>query len=69
MKKNQKFIKRITWLIAGLFAGTHFLAAQVGIVESVQGIMTGMKIDLQGCISQPIPWKSMISIFMPGSIG
>lgn len=69
MKKDQKFLKRITWLTVGLFAGIHFLTAQVGIVENAQLIMANMEIDLQDCISQPIPWKSMISIFMPASIG
>lgn len=69
MKKEQKFIKRITWLTAGFVAGIHFLAAQAGIVESIQLLVANVKIDLQDCISQPITWKTMISIFMPASIG
>lgn len=68
MKKEQKFIKRITWLTVSLVAGIHFLTAQVGIGEIVQQ-MVNMKTDLPGCISQPIPWKTMISIFIPAGIG
>lgn len=69
MKKNKEFIKKLTWHTAGFFAGIHFLTAQAGVVENVQLIMTNVKIDLQNYISQPIPWKTMISIFIPASIG
>ena len=69
MKREQNFIKRITWLTASLIAGFHFLAAPAVIVERIQLIVANVKIDLQDCISQPILWKTMVSIFMPASIG
>lgn len=69
MKRNKEFNKKLIWLTAGFFAGIHFLAAQAGMLESIQLIVPNVKLDLQDCISQPIPWKTMISILIPASIG
>ena len=69
MKNNQTFTRKMIWLLAGSFASIHFLTAQVGIAENLQHIVTNVKTGIEGCISQPIPWKSMISIFMPVRIG
>lgn len=62
-------MKKMTWLMACLFAGIHFLTAQVGIVENAGHIITNIKMDVVGYVSQPIPWKTMISIFIPRGIG
>jgi hypothetical protein len=66
MKRNKEFMKRMVWLSLGLFATVHFLTADVGIAEH---IVPNMKIDLEGYISEPMPWKSIVSVFIPFDIG